>query len=58
MVFHLMEIFERSTLIALQVLRVDFPDCLLMVRFRLSIWVRLVFELWGHLVWVAEGSFS
>lgn len=58
MVFHLMEIFERSRLIALQVLRVDFPDCLLMVRFRLSIWVRLVFELWGHLVWVAEGSFS
>lgn len=58
MVFHLMEIFERSRLTALQVLRVDFPDCLLMVRFRLSIWVRLVFELWGHLVWVAEGSFS
>ena len=58
MVFHLMEIFERSRLIALQVLSVDFPDCLLMVRYRLGIWVRLVFELWGHLVWVAEGSFS
>ena len=56
--FHLMEISERSRLIALQILSVDFPDCLLMVRVGLGIWVRLVFELRGHLAWVAERSFS
>lgn len=53
-----MEISERSRLIALQILSVDFPDCLLMVRVGLGIWVRLVFELRGHLAWVAERSFS
>lgn len=56
MVFHHVEIFEGSRPGALQILNVDFPDCFLMVRFRLGIWVRPVFELpsQGHLAWARE----
>ena len=56
MVFHHVEIFEGSRPGVLQILSVDFPDCFLMVRFRLGTWVRLVFELpsQGHLAWARE----